>query len=313
MRISTASRRVTAMACSLAVLAFAATGCGDDDNESGSASSGTTQTQTSNSSATPSTNDKAVALLPAKIKSKGTLTVAMDASYAPNEFFEDDGKTIQGMDVDLAKALAASLGLKAKPVNAGFDGIIPGLQAGKYDLGMSSFTDTKEREKAVDFVTYLKAGTSFYVKAQGGPDIQGLDSLCGQKVAVEKGTVQQTDAEAQDKKCKSAGKTGVQVSVFPDQNGANLALNSGRANVGMADSPVADYAVKQSGGQFKLVGTPYAEEPYGIAIPKDSGMTKAVQAAIQGLMDDGTYEDVLKKWGVESGAIETAEINGAVS
>src|SRR3954453_23136231 len=169
--------------------------------------------------ATTTVDAKAAGEVPAAIKSKGTLTVAAAASYAPNEFFGSDGKTVQGMDADLAKALAGALGLKAKVVNATFVGIIPGLAANKYDLGMSSFTDTKEREKTVDFVTYFSAGTSFYVKAQGGPAITGLDSLCGHKVAAEKGTTQADDAAAQDKKCKAAGKAGVTVSVFPDQNG----------------------------------------------------------------------------------------------
>ena len=311
MKITTASRRVTAIACSFAALAFAATGCGDDDNESGSAGSGTTPTQTSTASSAPAVNEQAAAQVPEKIKSKGTLTVAADASYAPNEFFAEDGKTVQGMDVDLAKALASSLGLKAKVVNATFDGIIPGLAAGKYDLGMSSFTDTKEREQTVDFVTYFTAGTTFYVKAQGGPEIADLAGLCGHKVAVEKGTTQQDDAEKQAKECPADKK--LKVSVFPDQNQANLALNSGRADVGMADSPVADYAVKQSNGQFKTVGEPYGTAPYGIAIPKGNGMAEPVKAALEGLIEDGSYMKVLEKWGVEHGAIETPEINGAVS
>jgi polar amino acid transport system substrate-binding protein len=309
MRIPTASRRATAIACSFAALAFAATGCGDDDNESDSASSGSTSTQTA--SPTPAVNEQAAAQVPEKIKSKGTLTVAADASYAPNEFFAEDGKTVQGMDVDLAKALASSLGLKAKVVNATFDGIIPGLAAGKYDLGMSSFTDTKEREQTVDFVTYFTAGTTFYVKAQGGPEIADLAGLCGHKVAVEKGTTQQDDAEKQAKECPADKK--LTVSVFPDQNQANLALNSGRADVGMADSPVADYAVKQSNGQFKTVGEPYGTAPYGIAIPKGNGMAEPVKAALEGLIEDGSYMKVLENWGVEHGAIETPEINGAVS
>ena len=109
------------------------------------------------------------------------------------------------MDADLAKALAGVMGLKADVKNATFDSIIPGLAAHKYDLGMSSFTDTKEREQTVDFVTYFTAGTSFYVKRQGGPAVVNtLADLCGKTVAVEKGTTQQTDAEAQSKKCGAA-------------------------------------------------------------------------------------------------------------
>jgi polar amino acid transport system substrate-binding protein len=236
--------------------------------------------------------------------------VAADATYAPNEFIGSDGKTVQGMDADLAQAMAGVMGLKVSVKNATFDSIIPGLAAKKYDLGMSSFTDTKERQKTVDFVTYFSAGTSFYTKAQGGVDVKGLAGLCGTTVAVEKGTTQQTDATAQSGKC--AGKK-VTVLTFPDQNGANLAIASGRAQVGMADSPVADYQVKQSGGQFKLVGAPYGNAPYGIALPKGSGMAPAVLASVQKLMADGQYKSILDKWGIASGAITKPVINGAQS
>ena len=252
-------------------------------------------------------------LVPANVKAKGTLVVAADATYAPNEFIGSNGKTVVGMDADLAQAIGKELGLKMKVVNATFDTIIPGLQAGKYDLGMSSFTDTKARQKVVDFVTYFSAGTSFFVKAQGGPNIQTLADLCGHTVSVEKGTTEQSDATAQDAKCKKAGKSGVNVLAFPDQNSANLALSSGRAQVGMADSPVADYQVQQSHGQFKLSGKPYGTAPYGIAIPKGNGMAKPVLAAVKALIADGQYIAILKKWGIQSGAIKNPVINGATS
>ncbi|MEV4418791.1 ABC transporter substrate-binding protein [Patulibacter sp. NPDC049589] len=286
-------------------MALAVTGCGSDDDDSTttSASTGTT------AAATATVNDAAVALLPAEVKSKGTLTVAADASYPPNEFFDKDGKTIIGLDPDLAQALGTALGLKMEVKNAGFDGIIAGLASGKYDLGMSSFTDNKEREKVVNFVTYLSAGTSFFVNAQKNPAITDLASLCGYKVAVEKGTVQLDDATAQSKKCGSKKLT---VLPYPDQNGANQALASGRADVSMADSPVADYQVKLSNGQLKLAGTPYGTAPYGIAIPKNLDITKALQAALKGLITDGTYQKILDKWGLEkSAAIADPVINGA--
>jgi polar amino acid transport system substrate-binding protein len=279
----------------------------------GCGSSGSSSTQSTGTSGSSGKNSTIAAEVPAAVKSKGTLTVAADASYPPNEFFAPDGKTVIGMDPDLAQALAGLMGLKAHVVNASFDGILPGLAAGKYDLGMSSFGDTKEREKTVDFVTYLKAGTSFYVKAQGGPTINTRADLCGHKVAVEKGTTQQIDATAQDKKCRAGGKPGVTVLVFPDQNGANLALSSGHADVVMADTPPALYAVKKSGGQFKIVGKSYAVVPYGIAIPKHNGMTKPLVAAVKQLMTNGKYMAILKKWGLQSGAIDNPKINGAVS
>ena len=287
----------------LVLVAVALAACGGSDEKSSTSAGGTA---TSASGADPGVAGK----VPAAVKSKGTLIVAADASYAPNEFIGSDGKTVEGMDADLAKALAGVMGLKAKVTNATFDSIIPGLASGKYDLGMSSFTDTKEREKTVDFVTYFSAGTSFYVKSQGGPTVNGLADLCGKTVAVEKGTTQQTDAEAQSKKC---GSKPIKVLTFPDQNGANLALSSGRAEVGMADSPPADYQVKQSGGQFKLVGQPYGTAPYGIAIPKDNGMAPVVKAALEKLMQNGKYLAILKQWGIQDGAITNPVINGATS
>jgi polar amino acid transport system substrate-binding protein len=288
--------------------------CGSSDKTSSATtaapSGGAT---TSGASGAAGADAKVAALVPAALKSKGTLTVASDASYAPMEFIGADGKTVEGWDADMAKALAGVMGLKAKVVNATFDGIIPGLASHKYDLGMSSFTDTKEREKTVDFVTYFTAGTSFYVKAQGGPAINGLADLCGHKVAVEKGTTQQDDSTAQDKKCKAAGKKGVSVSVFPDQNSANLALSSGRSDVGMSDSPVAEYQVKKSNGQFKIVGQAYGTAPFGIAIPKDSGLDKAVLAGVKALIANGQYKSSLDKWGIGQGAITNPTINGATS
>lgn len=302
------SPRLTAGLAALALGALVVTGCGSSKKSTSS-----TSTPAPSGGTSTSVDKKVAAEVPASIKSKGTLTVAADASYAPNEFIGPDGHTVVGMDADLAKALAGVMGLKARVVNATFDSIIPGLAAHKYDLGMSSFTDTKERQKTVNFVTYFSAGTSFYEKAQGGPPVSGLSSLCGLTVAVEKGTTQESDSTAQSKKCTAAGKKPVKVLTFPDQNGANLAIASGRAQVGMADSPVAAYQVKKTGGQFKLVGTTYGTAPYGIAIPKDIALQKPVLDALKVLMSNGTYMKIMQKWGIAKGAISNPKINGAIS
>jgi polar amino acid transport system substrate-binding protein len=293
-------------------VALLAVGCGGSSNKSAATTAASTTTATSATS-TVAMNGTIAAEVPATIKSKGTLTVASDATYAPNEFIGSDGHTVEGMSPDLGHAIASVMGLKANFVNASFDTIIPGLSSGKYDLGFSSFSDTKAREKVVDFVTYFIAGTSFYVKAQGGATVNTLADLCGHKVAVERGTTQAADATAQSAKCKKAGKSGVTVLVFPDQNAANLALASGRAEVGMADSPVAAYIVKKSNGQLKVSGQPYGTAPYGIAIPKGNGMTKPIRDALKQLISDGTYMSILTKWGIQAGAITTPKINGATS
>jgi polar amino acid transport system substrate-binding protein len=268
----------------------------------------------SSSATTTTTKVPAIAkLVPAKIRAKGTLIVASDATYAPMEYIAKDGHTVVGVDADLAHAIAGILGLKFNVENQTFDGIIPGLQSAKYDIGMSSFTDTKARQHQVDFVTYFSAGTSFYENKTGGPKVTGLSSLCGLTVSVENGTTEQSDAEAQSTKCTNAGKSAVNVKAFPDQNEANLAISSHQAQVGMADSPVAGYIVRTSHGQFKLVGKSYGTAPYGIALPKGNGMAKPILLSVKYLMKHGQYAKILKKWGVQSGAITNPKINGAIS
>jgi polar amino acid transport system substrate-binding protein len=299
-------RSLAGVAVALSTVVLAA--CGSSNNTTGGG--GATSTAASGAVAKDAT---IAAEVPSGIAAKGTLTVAADATYPPNESIGTDGKTVVGMDADLAKALGTIMGLTLNMTNATFESIIPGLASGKYDLGMSSFTDTKEREKTVDFVTYFSAGTSFFVNANGGPTINTLDDLCGHKVSVEKGTTQADDATAQDKKCMSAGKPGVNVQVYPDQTATNLALSSGRAEVSMADSPVAAYQVKQSNGAFKLTGQSYGTAPYGIAIPKGNGMAKPILDALKKLMSSGAYTTILQTWGIADGAINNPQINGATS
>ena len=302
--------RITLLAAVMAIAAVTiGAGCGSSNDDNGSSSGGTLTAASFSVQMDPAIAGQ----VPADIKSSGQLRVAADATYAPDEFIASDGKTVIGMDADLAKAIAQLMGLTATVSNQPFDSIIPGLAAGKYDLGMSSFTDTKEREQTVDFVTYATAGTSFYVKADGGPDIASLDALCGHKVGAEKGTTQADDAAAQSKKCTDAGKPAVQVSVFPDQNGVNLALSSGRIEVAMADSPPAAYAVEKSDGQFKITGSSYGNAPYGIAMAKDSGLQQPVLAAIKALMADGTYDKIFDYWGLQGDKIDNPTINGATS
>jgi polar amino acid transport system substrate-binding protein len=313
-------RRPVICAGILALTIAAAAACGSSSSgvspgggsSSAPAASSPAAAASSPAAAPAGSNPAAVALVPASIKSKGSITVAADATYAPDEFLASNGTTVVGMDADLAKAIGKQLGLSVNLKNVTFDAIIPGLVDGRYDLGMSSFTDTKAREKQVNFVTYFQAGTSFFEKAQGGPPVTNLASLCGLKVAVEAGTTEETDAKGQAKKCPS-GKT-LQVLSFNTQSEANSALAAGRADVGMADSPVAGYQVAKSQGNFKLVGTSYGTAPYGIAIPKAATtMDQAVLVAVKALMADGTYATILKHWGLQAGSISNPVINGAIS
>lgn len=251
-------------------------------------------------------------LVPAAIKSGGKLTVAADASYAPDEFMQ--GTTVVGMDADLMKAIGKVMGLKVTIANVTFDNIIAGMVAGHYMIGASSFTDTKAREKQVDFVDYANVGESFYTLKSGGTNIMGISSICGLTVSVETGTTEETDAKAQSKKCTKAHKKAVNTTPYPTQSQANLAVSSGRAQLGFADTPVADYQVKKSQGKFKLVGAAYAPAPYGLAIAKSTKLTSAIHAAVLYLVKHGTYGQIFKKWGltsIEVGASKV-KVNGAI-
>ena len=287
----------------LALLALA--GCGSSKKSSTASTSTTTPSL-------PAVNASIAAQVPAAIKSKGTLNVATEAEYAPNEFVAPDGHTIIGMDPGLVTALAAVMGLKVHLINSTFEAIIPGLAAGRYDLGASSFTDTKEREKTVDFVTYLSVGQAFLSKANGGPQLNTLSELCGHTVSVEKGTVELEEAEKQNKKCKAEGKKQIQLLVFSGQNDANLALASGRSEIDYADSPVIAYQVRKLGVSVRSSPT-FGAAPYGLALPKGNGMAKPVLEALKVLMSDGTYTAILKKWELQSAAINNPQINGAQS
>jgi polar amino acid transport system substrate-binding protein len=257
-------------------------------------------------------NKTLAATVPASVKSAGLLT-ALDATYAPDEFVAADGTTIIGMDADLATAIGQVLGLKVTLTNATFDTIIPAIVSGKFNLGASSFTDTKARQKQVTFVDYFKAGEGYYVRRGSSYRPNGLAALCGHTVAVESGTTEQTDAQTQNAKCKHKGKGAVKVLVFTSQNDANLAVSSGRAQVGFVDSQVGEYIVSTSNGQFANSGVPFGIAPYGLAVPKNSKLAPAVLGAVKQLMKDGIYTKILRKWGIQAGAIPKPKINGATS
>ena len=252
-------------------------------------------------------------LVPASLVGK-TLQIATDPSYAPDESMP--GKEIIGFDIDLMKAIGVTLGLKVVHNKVTFDGIIAGLVSKKYQVGNSSFTDNKTREKQVNFVDYFQAGEGVYAKSTSMTKFTGFSSFCGLKIAVEKGTVEETDAKAALKACMS-NKTGKVLS-FDDQTAANLAVTSGQADVGFLDSQIAGYVVSTSKGAFKLLGSAVNVAPYGFATqknPEGKALALAIQAALKTLSANGTYGAILAKWGVSAGALTPAQmvLNGALS
>ncbi len=262
-------------------------------------------------SATPRGENAAIAAqVPAAIKATGTLTVATDPTYAPNEFIEPEDHTLVGMDPELMRAMGELMGLRVKFVDVSFDTIMRGVAAGKYDVGASSITDTKRRERIVTFVDYYSAGTSFYQRSYVYTNVSALGDLCGHVVAVNNGTTEQEEATAQSAICTKSGKKPVVVLAYANQNEATQAALEGRAQLAMADSPVAAYqAGQQSETAFEVVGT-YGVAPYGLAVPKGSAMTIPLLSALKTLIANGKYRQILEHWGIQAGAITTPKVNG---
>jgi polar amino acid transport system substrate-binding protein len=297
-----------ALAC--AALAAVLAGCGAGGSGSGSSAAPTSAGAAASSALPTPTKDDALAVkVPQSVAADGKLVFGTDASYPPNEFTGPDGTTIIGMDVDLGTAVAQKLGLTAEFQNSAFPGIIPGIQGGKYELGMSSFSVNPERVQTVDMVSYFSAGTSIGVKA-GNPDNINPDDLCGKAVGVQAGTVQVDDVAARNQKCTAEGKPAIQVTELQAQTDVTLALTANRIAAMLADSPIVDYAAKTTEGAVEAVGQTYDTAPYGIVLNKgQTDFAQAVQGAVQSMMQDGTYLAILDKYGVANGAIPTSEIN----
>lgn len=287
-----------------AAAALAAAGCANNED-----SDSTTPAAPSGSGAfsldSVQKDDALAGQVASTISADGKLVFGTDPSYEPNEFKQ--GGEIVGFEVDLGNAIAKKLGLTAEFQESKFDAILPALGT-RYELGMSSFTDNPEREKVVDFVTYYSAGTQW---ASKDPAFDP-DNACGKKVAVQTGTVQDTDDLPV--KQKACGADAIQIQRYDGQDEATNAVVLGKADAVLADSPVMAGAVKKVGGGLALVGDVYDAAPYGLAIPKTAGTTKdAVLGAVKALIADGSYTAILEKWGVQSGAIDDPVINGASS
>ena len=296
----------------IATTALALTACGSDSLSSGSSSSASATT----SASAPTVDPALVAKLPAKIKDAGTINIGTDATYQPNEYLDADGKTVIGMDVELFDAVMAKFGIKTNWVPSAFDAIILGVQSGKYDIGVSSFTVNNDRMKEATMVSYFKAGTQ-WVTQKGNPKGINPDDACGKSVAVQKGTVQaDDDLPARQKACTDAGKPEIKVLVDADQAKVTAAVQSGKADAMLVDLPPAIAAVDSTGGTLELLGEQYDSAPYGYVLPKDAAGTafgEAIVEALKQLKADGTYDQILSKWKTEGGAISDFAVNPTVS
>ena len=250
------------------------------------------------------------ALVPPEIARTGRLVVGVNVPYQPNEFKGPDGKII-GYDVDLMNAVGKVLNLLPVYKESQFDTIIPSVQAGTYQVGMSSFTDTLEREKQVDFVTYYSAGVQW---AQRVGDDVDPDNACGLRVAVQTTTYEDIDeVPAKSEACVAAGRPPIDKVKYDSQDEATNALILGRVDALSADSPITAYAIARSDGRLETAGPVFDAAPYGFVVAKGSPLGPVLQQAMQHLIDSGVYAQIAQRWGMEEGTIDTAQINAATS
>ena len=281
----------------LAVVALALSGCTYASEESASPES-------NSNGAEPSSNAEIIesikkdpsiaAMVPDDIKKSGTLRNGVATNYAPTEFIDTDGSTVIGYITAVSKLM----GLKVATTNAAFPSLIPALGS-KYDVSVSAFTITLEREKQVTMASYFKAGFSMAVP-KGNPKKISPDDLCGHTVAIQTGTAQETAAQHKSKQCVKAGHKPIDLLSYASQSDATTNVTGGKADVLYADSVITGYAIKQTS---KLVALG------GITAKNDGGLSKAIQVATQKLIDDGTMKKLLAAWGTQDGLIKTSQVN----
>lgn len=290
----------------IATLAFVLTACGSDDGGKGTDGKSTGEPAAGSS---VEVDKDVAALVPDAVAKKGSLTVGTDASYAPNEFFDEDGTTIVGLNIDLFDAVAAKMGLDTEWQNGGFDILINGVVGGKYDVSVSSFTINADRKKQVNMISYFSAGTQWAVAKDNPKDVDATDP-CGLTVAVQTGTVQELDdLPVRQAECEDAG-TPMDILSYDGQDEATAALVSGKADAMLADSPVIAYAVQQTDESIEPAGDVYDSAPYGYVVPKDDmELAEAISAALESLEADGTYEEILNDWQLTSGKVTDFAIN----
>ena len=261
-------------------------------------------------SSLPQGADPAIAAtVPKDIRATGRLVIGVNVPYAPNEFKNSDGQIV-GFDVDVMNAMAKTLGLAPDYRETAFESIIPSVQGGQFNVGMSSLTDTAERQSTVDFVTYFQAGT-LWAQRPGKP--VDPDAACGRRVGVVTASIQETkELPTKSDACVAAGLAPIDTVVYQRQDDLTHALIAGEVDAMTADSPVTGFAIKLSAGELEPAGAVFDSAPYGWPVAKGSPLAQSLRKALEHLMQSGEYRTIATMWGVDKGMIDKPAINGAM-
>ncbi|MFJ3703530.1 MULTISPECIES: ABC transporter substrate-binding protein [Streptomyces] len=303
--------RQTAAFALITVAALSLTACGSGDPAAAPAGAGAAvkgRTPTTDVVSSVERDEDASRLLPEKVRASGTLSLASSVGAPPGAFYEEDGRTLAGADIDFADAVARKLGLKLKREVASFEAILPALGSGKYDVGTGNFGVTEERRGTIDFVTYINDGQGFAVRDDSDlKKVTDLTQLCGLTVGTGAGTTFEATLEENRHRCADEGRKPYEVKTYADQAAVWISLQQGRSDVLMSTINGLRYAVTQQEGLRFL--NEFKRLDVGFAFRKGTPLAPAFQAAVNALKADGTYDRILKKWGTSESAIRTSQIS----
>ncbi|MFS8050184.1 ABC transporter substrate-binding protein [Rhizobium sp. BR 314] len=258
---------------------------------------------------TPAKDESLHAQLPQAVRDRGVLRVVSTFGYAPQQFYGDDGKTPQGLSVDLGNALGAVVGERVEFTNTAFDSIIPGLEAGRFDMAIAAMSVTFERGAKVNFIVYENTGAQLLVRAGNPKNINSLTDICGINMIELKGSLYNQVIEHVSDRCVKQGKNAIHIDTIDNSDSVFQAVTTGRADATYADSSPLVYMAKLSEGRLQVTGPQYPDIPYGIAIAgENTGFAKVMGAALDKLIKDGTYKAILAKWGLGFRAADAAAV-----
>ena len=285
-----------------------ATSCADDPEQA--------QTGTDDSSVKAQKVDAELRnALPADIRDKGTLVSVDGGSFPPYTISSaGDARKIEGASVDMGKAIGEILGVKVREVPVdGLPGVLTGIQAGRYDMAMGPIGDFADREVDHDFVDWVQEFVVFAVPKGNPKNIESVETACGLRIAVQAGGSAEAVIKAQSTKCTEAGDKAIQVQSFKDQPTSILAVSSGRSDAFFSSRAPLTYFAEKSNGKLQLAGTEakngFDDLFQGAMVPKDSPLRDVLLKAFQQLFENGTYEAVMTKWGLEKNMLDAPDVN----
>ncbi|WP_449276899.1 ABC transporter substrate-binding protein [Leucobacter sp. GX24907] len=237
-------------------------------------------------------------LLPKDVQESGTLVIATDPQYPPCDFTNDNGE-IDGFNHDLLMAMAPRLGVEIKQEAISFDGLLPGVESGRFHGAMECITDNEERQKTVKFVDYAYATKSIITTTENPKRIEENPlSACGLKAGVQTGTEFVEDAAFFTENCEAEGQKALQITNFPTAGDQNTALQSGQIDFAFTNTATGVWQAKTSDGLFEVIPSPLLSRTYvGIVVgSEEEGLSEAMLGALEEIIADGTYEEIMNDW-----------------